>query len=122
MNKSEMALLKEIQLEMTRRGCRAWRANVGAGWTGDAMRNGDGSIFIRNPRRFQTGLPNGFPDLIVICPNGRVIFMELKTEKGVLRDDQKQMHEFLSKMGQHVCVCRSVEDAIKEIEKDGICI
>ncbi len=41
------------------------RANVGKAWTGnrdDITRLPDGSILIRNPRPFDTGLPTGFSD------------------------------------------------------------
>lgn len=123
---SEMAILKTIQLELTKLHCRAFRTNVGEGWTGQSVRRADGSVVIQHARRFQTGLPVGFPDLLVILPNGRVVFMEVKTATGRVRPEQKQMHEFLENMHQHHCIVRSVEDAVKiikrilEVERYGI--
>ena len=115
---SEMALLKEIQMALTERGCRAFRVNVGAGWTGNETAvMGDGSVVIRHARRFQTGLPKGFPDLLVLCPNGRTVFMELKTPTGRPSIEQIRFHEFLRGMGHKACICRSVKDAIKAIEE-----
>lgn len=114
---TEMELLKQIQLALTKRGCRAFRANVGQGWTGRAMTLSDGTVVIKGARRFSTGLPEGFPDLLVIAPGGRVVFMEVKTESGRVSAAQEHMHEFLTGFGQHVCVVRSVEDAINYMEE-----
>lgn len=106
-------------MALTERGCRAFRVNVGAGWTGNETAvMGDGSVVIRHARRFQTGLPKGFPDLLVLCPGGRTIYMELKTPTGKLSIEQIRFHEFLRGMGHKACICRSVDDAIKAIEED----
>lgn len=114
---SEMALLKQIELELTRRGFRAFRVNVGEGWTGESERVGQ-DIIIRGARRFSTGLPKGFPDLMVLTPRGGVVFMELKTATGRLSEAQRRFHAFLMRMNQHVCVCRTVEEAIREAERE----
>lgn len=121
-----MAILKSIQLELTKLHCRAFRTNVGEGWVGKSIRQSDGTVVIQHARHFQTGLPVGFPDLLVILPNGRVVFMEVKTATGKVRPEQKRMHEFLDSMHQHHCIVRSVEDAVKiikrilEVERYGI--
>lgn len=112
-----MSILKSIQLELTKLNCRAFRANVGEGWIGKSIRQSDGTVIIRHARRFQTGLPIGFPDLIVLLPNGRVVFMEVKTATGKIRPEQKRMHNFLEGMHQHHCIARSVEDAVNITKK-----
>ena len=100
------------------------RANVGAGWTGDFVKNTDGSITIYEPRRFQTGLPVGFPDLfgyksITVTPDmvGRKIaqfaYIEVKTPKGKASKEQKEMHAQLDEAGAIGGVAHSAEEALK---------
>ena len=52
---------------------------------------------------------NGIPDLMCI-KNGHVVFLEVKTEKGVVADLQTHRIETLNKLGVHARVVRSVED------------
>lgn len=44
----------------------------------------------------------GVPDRIVFLPGGRVIFVELKTDRGVLSRVQKAQHRQLAKLGREV--------------------
>ena len=53
--------------------------------------------------------PAGTPDLLVIEPHHR-FWIEVKTPKGKLNDDQKAMHEQLERYGEEVIVARSVDD------------
>lgn len=105
------------------------RANVGTGWIGDFTKNADGSIRINKPRRFQTGLPVGFPDLfgyksLIITPEmiGKKIaqfaFIEVKTPKGKLNNAQKEMHKQLIDAGAVGGVARSVEDALNLLKSE----
>lgn len=48
------------------------------------------------------GLIFGIPDLVLCFPQGRTVFIELKTEKGRKSDKQDIVHERLSKMEFHV--------------------
>ena len=100
------------------------RANVGTGWIGDFVKNADDSITIYKPRRFQTGLPAGFPDLfgyksLIITPEmiGKTIaqfaFVEVKTPKGKASKEQKEMHKQLIEAGAIGGIARSAEEAIK---------
>ena len=63
-------------------------------------------------------MPKGFPDL---CghrnSDGKAIYIEVKNERGKLREDQKRFAEFLN--GQPVLygVARSVEEALKIVEE-----
>jgi hypothetical protein len=67
--------------------------------------------FFRNRVRLAGGIAlkmaptvTGIPDRIVIMPGGRVFFVELKTEKGVVSAVQKMWHERLSSKGARVVV------------------
>lgn len=78
-----------------------FRANVGT------VRTADG-------RYFNTGLPKGYSDLSGFRKSdGKMIFLEVKNEKGKLRKEQKH---FLNTMQQYPVICgvaRSPEEAIK---------
>lgn len=54
-------------------------------------------------------LKAGIPDLCIVYLH-RAVFIELKSPKGVLSDDQKRVHGQLTLAGAVVAVCRSVED------------
>lgn len=45
--------------------------------------------------------------------DGKIIYIEVKNEKGRLREDQKRFLEEMEKYPVIAGVCRSVEDAIK---------
>lgn len=103
--------------------CLAFRANVGTAWTGDVHRLPDGSVLIRNPRPFSTGLPEGFADLfglvpVTITPDmvGEKIacFMalEIKTPTGRVKDKQAAFLRAVQSNGGRAGVARSVADAL----------
>lgn len=48
------------------------------------------------------GLISGIPDLVLCFPQGRTVFIELKTGKGRKSEAQNIVHERLSKMEFHV--------------------
>lgn len=56
--------------------------------------------------------PAGTPDLLVIG-HGRLFWIEVKTLTGEVSKVQRDMHDFLRENGQHVFICRSVEDVKK---------
>lgn len=66
----------------------------------------------------------GVPDRIVILPNQKTIFVELKTEKGKLTDLQKAQLRKLIDLGQSVEVLYGIADVdlfldlCKEMSKD----
>ncbi len=68
-------------------------------------------------RFFDTGLPKGFPDVFGFRrADNKIIFLEIKTEKGRIRKEQQEMLERLKALGCLCGVARSVEDAIKIIK------
>jgi hypothetical protein len=54
--------------------------------------------------------PAGTPDLLVICPNGRTVWIELKTLTGTLRQTQRDFHKHLRELGHEVIVVRELKD------------
>ena len=65
------------------------------------------------------GLRPGTPDLFLPCPIHGVsgLFIEMKSENGVVRPEQKEMHQRLREQGYQVSVCRGAMEAIKVISE-----
>ena len=59
----------------------------------------------------------GVPDRIVITPDGRTIYVELKTEVGRLAAIQKWQHEELRKRGAEVRTLKGL-DQVKEFVRE----
>ncbi|UUY79081.1 VRR-NUC domain-containing protein [Staphylococcus saprophyticus] len=69
-----------------------------------------------------TSSVSGVPDRIVILPENRIYFVELKQEKGRLSKLQKYMHRQFEKRGVPVYVPYSKNDVdkfINEVVKNG---
>ncbi|EME8070613.1 MULTISPECIES: VRR-NUC domain-containing protein [Enterococcus] len=102
--KSEHQIQDEIRIALAKNGCTIFRSNAG-------------QVTTIEGRQFY-GMPKGFPDL---CghrnSDGKAIYIEVKNERGKLREDQKRFAEFLN--GQPVLygVARSVEEALKIVEE-----
>ncbi len=64
------------------------------------------------------GVRSGIPDLMLCVPrNGKAgLFIEMKTEKGVLTPEQRTIHPILKDLGYAVEVCRSTREAVNVIE------
>jgi hypothetical protein len=104
-----------------------FRANVGTGWTGNDVRkkmDGSNDTIIRNARRFDTGLPAGFPDLFGLKPIqitadmvGKKIavfcFVEVKQRGKKPTKVQTHMHEFLAAQGAIGGIAHSPEEAVE---------
>lgn len=106
--------------------CYTFRANVGRAWTGDASKLPDGSIILRNPRPFSSGLPSGFSDLFGFVPveitpemvgQKLAVFaaLEIKTKGGRLSPQQKSFLRAIRNNGGRSGVIRSVDDALRVI-------
>ena len=61
-----------------------------------------------------TGLLAGVSDLIVITPNGKILFIELKTEIGIQSTVQKDFQSRIELLGYEYHLVRSL-DQFKEI-------
>jgi hypothetical protein len=66
-----------------------------------------------------TGLLKGASDLVVIFPNGKLCFVELKIEKGIQSNEQKDFEERIKKAGYEYHLIRSL-DAFKELTNKNI--
>ncbi|MGO3307194.1 MAG: VRR-NUC domain-containing protein [Sphingobacterium sp.] len=97
--KSEALIQSEIMLELSKKGHKVYRSNAGK------VKTEDGRVILL--------FPKGFPDL---CgwrkSDGKFFAIEVKNEKGRLRDDQKKFGEFAA--GQPILygVARSAGDAV----------
>lgn len=66
------------------------------------------------------GMRSGFPDLICLWPDGRTIWMELKTKKGKQNESQKLTQRMVADWkakGHEYVVIRSVDEVIRMIEE-----
>ena len=61
--------------------------------------------------KFASPATRGVPDRIVICPDGHVVFAELKREDGVLSPQQDAMIRALRQRGQDTRVIRGMAGA-----------
>jgi hypothetical protein len=64
-----------------------------------------------------TGMMAGVADLILLMPNGKTIFVEMKTEKGTQQPSQKEFESAVNDLGFTYIVCRSFEQFQEEIQK-----
>ena len=62
---------------------------------------------------FDTGLPNGWPDLFGWTKEGKFFLIEVKNETGKLRPDQIRFGDFLKEQPVLYGVARSVDDALQ---------
>lgn len=63
----------------------------------------------------QQGFEKGMPDLLLYLPNGKVLNMELKTDKGKQSSDQIDVQHRLTKLGHNYYVIRTVYEAFNAI-------
>ena len=80
-----------------------------------------GGMFTSKKQGFKmkaTGYVKGFPDLQICEPKGKYfgLFIEVKTEKGVVKKEQKEWIKQLNKRGYYATYVKGSEDAIKVID------
>lgn len=97
---TESLIQNQIRVELSKAGYMVFRINVGK------VRMADG-------RWFDTGVPKGFCDLFGFRPDGQIFFIEVKNEKGRVRDDQQKFMDAMRKRGALVGVARSVKEAME---------
>ena len=73
-----------------------------------------GSVETKTGYRFNTGLPNGFPDLLILGNHGDIYFCECKTRTGKQREDQIAFQRTLTERGFKYFVARSIDD-VKQV-------
>jgi len=72
------------------------------------IRNNSGAIKIEN-RFFRFG-KKGSADLLLFLPNGRTIFLEAKSDKGQLTENQKTFNKKISKLGYDYIIIKNPND------------
>ena len=93
----EHRVMNEIRLWCGEHDVLCFRCNVGK------VRAADGSWF-------DTGLPNGFPDLLILDNHGHTLYCEVKALKGRQSEDQVRFMGLVRSKGHHYIVARSAED------------
>jgi len=77
------------------------------------FRTNVGKVKMKDGRFFDTGLTPGHFDLSGFRKSdGRAIFIEVKTDKGKLRKEQKHFLETIGRYDVIIGVCRSGQEAI----------
>lgn len=108
---SEQDTLRLIQLHASRLGHRLFRNNIGTGWVGKFLRRYDnGSVLIGNARPLHAGLMEGSADLIGLTNSGRFLSIEVKSEDGRLRDEQRKWLAMVQRHGGLAGEVRSIDD------------
>ena len=97
--KSEQEIQNEIRVGLSKAGHMVFRTNVG-------------KVRMMDGRWFDTGLPKGHPDLYGFSSDGQIFYIEVKNEKGRVRDDQRKFMDAMKKRGALVGVARSVKEAM----------
>lgn len=100
----EQKIQNDIMVAVARHGCTVFRSNAGTVQT-----------------KFGTVIklaPKGWPDITGFRhSDGKMILIEVKNEKGRLREDQKRFAEFIKDKPVLYGVCRSVEDALNVVRR-----
>lgn len=102
--KSEQNIQSEIMIELSKSGCLIFRNNVGA------LKDAFGRLV-----RYGVGGKGG-SDLIGVCPDGKIICVEVKKHGCNPSDDQLRFIEAVRAKGGRAGVARSVEDALRILE------
>ena len=100
----EHAIMNSIRLWAGEHNILCFRCNVGKVKIIDRL---------GNIRWFDTGLPEGFPDLILLPGDGKIIFCECKTLKGKQKEDQIKFQKIVESHGYKYILARSVDDVSK---------
>lgn len=101
----EADLQARIMVALSQAGCLVFRNNTGA------LPDRRGI-----PVRF--GLCRGSSDVIGLCPDGRFLAVEVKTERGLPTDAQLHFIEAIRRAGGRAGIARSPEQAVR-IALDG---
>lgn len=62
------------------------------------------------PTNAVAGLTAGVPDLVVIMPEGKTLWIEVKSEKGRVSDAQFAFHSKLHGLGHTIAIVRSLDE------------
>lgn len=85
---------------------------------GKVLRMQSGKLLLPNAngtKRMLSACEPGTPDLLVVLPGGRTLWIELKTEAGRITEAQHAWHDAAISLGHDVIVCRSVQYALQVV-------
>lgn len=68
-------------------------------------------------RQLAEGMLPGMPDIIILFEKRLPLFIEMKSEKGVLSDNQKRVQPKLVSLGFTVVICYSFDEFKETVEK-----
>lgn len=107
-----------IRLELSKHGL-VLRLNSGKAYGGTRIWDNKYGYILKDIRPIAL-CSKGTPDLLFIGTNGQVAFIEVKDDKGRVREEQKRFLAMMQQYGYKAGLARSVEDALKIIgDTDG---
>ena len=71
-------------------------------------------------RLFAKGLKKGMPDILVFDKNRKVVGIELKAGRNGVTSAQRTMHAKLMGCNIHTYVCRTLEEVVMAIHREGV--
>lgn len=80
-----------------------------------AIPNGGGRTPAEGQRLKLEGVQAGVPDLQILLPNGKALFIEMKTKTGTLSASQRELIPKIESLGFKVFVCYGMEDAVSKV-------
>lgn len=83
---------------------------------GFVRRNNVGTFYTPDGRPITIGIP-GEADLTLFRDGGKTVFVEIKTPKGKQNKWQKHFQNVVERRGYEYIIMRSVQDAVKYVEK-----
>lgn len=103
----EHRLMNQIQLACGKRGYLVIRMNVFKGVLVDPK---------GNDRYINSGIPEGFPDMMVLKPNGEAVFVETKIHPRKPTEIQVKRQALLRQYGFKADTVYTLEEAMKLID------
>lgn len=72
--------------------------------------NGGSRNIVEAKKLKATGTMAGVSDLIIVLPNAKVLFVELKIEKGIQSPSQIKFEQRIKDLGHYYTIIRSLEE------------
>lgn len=98
---TEQDIQTKVEIKISQLGGFPIRLNSGKAWQGRYVA---GTIV--NPRAIKL-CPPGTADVLAVLPEGRVMWVELKTATGRQRESQKRFQKQVEALGHTYILCRS---------------
>lgn len=108
--KPEQQLQRDILKFLRANNIFCWKVET----TGMPIRNRAGQVTGLRP-----SLIAGHPDLAGVLPDGRALFVEVKTKTGTVSALQKKWLDRLTEQGALAVVARSVEEVREALDREG---